>query len=113
MKKTVKRKETIINSLKSLFVQTQSGKKVFYWLFLVIVIVFHIFTSLKTVSHGGKISQLEKEKELYKNKNRALSSKLIETSSLIKLREESGNLGFVVPSRTLYINKEDSFASLP
>jgi len=78
-----------------------------------IFMVFYLFVTLQTVSSGAKLASLEKNENDLNKENRELTLQLVEASSLTKLGEKAGDLGFAKPQETKYLTQEDSVAKLP
>jgi hypothetical protein len=84
----------------------KASKKFFITLFGVLLIILNIFFTLQMSSLGVKVAILEKTYTSLEKENNLLSTKLVESSSLIRLQEKSTQLGFAKAQESLYIKAE-------
>lgn len=100
---------------KKLKIEALTGNKkpvVFMWL-VGIFIVLQVFIAVHSASSGAELSQYEKEADELHESNSELSQELIKSSSLLKTGENSEDLGYFTPQKTLYIVSDDFVAKLP
>jgi len=79
----------------------------------VAIIAAQVFFAIQSSSLGMKLASLEEERLAITKQNDDISKNLIESTSLIKIQEESQKLGFARPTNMVYINPEESVARLP
>lgn len=85
-------------------------KKNAIWLLVFMLFSLQVFFAVQTSSAGADISNIEEEVGRLQKENEELSIKLISSTSLTKLSQESEKLGFKKYENTLYLQKIDSFA---
>lgn len=88
-------------------------KKQILWLSCGLFLVCSVFLTIQGASTGVQLLVLEEEKLRLIAKNQELSTKLIESTSLLKAGEVAEELGFFQPGETLYIKEKESVANLP
>jgi len=93
------KKEKSEISLKSIFV-----------VLMAIFVGLQIFFTINISATGGQISSLEKEYEELRKEKKELQAKLVEETSLVKLREKAKEMGFVRNSSRFYIERGRSYA---
>lgn len=78
-----------------------------------VFVIAQIYFALQTATSGARLSKLESEEVSLSDKNRSLSSQLVELTSLTKASDQSTNLGFVKPQKILFAQGESFVAKLP
>lgn len=86
------------------------NRKYFYILLVGIFFVLEVLNALRSISIGLKINQLQEERSRLMKENEALSSTLINFSSLSILESGADELGFVKPVHIFYIENDEFIA---
>lgn len=88
-------------------------KKTKICLSLLLPLVLVVMASIQTSHRGSELSK--KEKEIYElmQQNEQIQMKIVKSSSLINLSENSEKYGFVIPTKVVYLDKSFKFARLP
>jgi hypothetical protein len=87
--------------------------KFILWPVLVLFFVSTILLAIEVSTLGATLVNLEQEELKLVKENRELSNQLIQASSLKKVGEKSQDLGFIKPTKILYIGKDEVVARLP
>lgn len=77
-----------------------------------VMVVLQIFTAIQTSSSGAVLADLEQQELDLIKENQELQSRIVDKSSLIRIREQSDDLGFQTPGVTFYITEQDTVALL-
>lgn len=77
---------------------------------LAIFVIFQIISAIQTSSLAAQLSHLEEEKAKLERINKDYSYEVLRASSLSKLEKRSGELGFVKPQDTLFLQLEETVA---
>ena len=85
--------------------------KISFTLLLPLVLV--IISGIQSGRKGTELSR--KEREIYElmQSNEQIQMQIVKSSSLITLSENSDELGFIVPTNVVYLDKSLAVAKLP
>lgn len=80
---------------------------------IVVLSIAQLVISNKLTTDSVELSKLEKETNLYREKNAVLEEELISEMSLTKIASSAAELGFVKINDVLSISSEIGIAKLP
>ncbi|MHA2055249.1 MAG: hypothetical protein ACW99F_16845 [Candidatus Hodarchaeales archaeon] len=106
----MKKRRKIQNKEK--YICKKKSKNIIIWFLLFAFVSSTVYLIARNVSSGGTLAQLEEEEAVLLNRRDALSHKLFEKSSLIKLQDEAEELGYTKPQDTVYIRSDDTVAAI-
>ncbi len=84
-----------------------------HWVALAAFVAVSIFFTIQTSAYGATLASLEKQSQELKDKNEELKSKMVQSSSLSLIQDRTEELGFIKPSKVLYITNEETVAKIP
>jgi hypothetical protein len=83
------------------------------WMTLFICTVITVFFAVEQATKGSEIAILEKEETTLSNQNKELTERLVQLSSLNGIEKKAEGIGFVKPSKLMYISEKEAVAKLP
>lgn len=72
-----------------------------------------VFMTIETATSGIEVRKLEETESVLTAQKSELESRIAQTRSLAELQGQSGALGFVKPTDTVYITLDEPVAKLP
>jgi len=72
-----------------------------------------VFLTVETATSGATLANLEKQETRLIQENAGLKDEIVRASSLNGFEKKSAELGFVKPSKILYITTTEEVAKLP
>ena len=82
-------------------------------MFLVLLVAAAVFLSIEAATKGAQLMYLEKEIAKVEKENKALTSSLVQDTSLTKIAQMAEELGMKRPKSIIYLNNKDTVAKLP
>jgi hypothetical protein len=91
----------------------KSTKKILAWTLGCIVLALFVFLTIETATSGATLANLEKKETAFAQENADLQDAIVRASSLNGFEKRSLELGFVKPTKILYITTTEEVAKLP
>ena len=89
------------------------NRKKLTWLALAVFVVLQVFFTIQTATSGAELATLETEREQLLKENRMLAGRLVQSTSLTEIQENTGELEFSKPKNLFYVNLDEFVAKAP
>ncbi len=91
----------------------KSLKPILFWVPAVSLLACFVFLTVETATSGAVLAKLESRESSLIQENSDLKDAVVKASSLNGVEKKSTEMGFVKPSKILYIGSQDEVARLP
>ena len=91
----------------------KSFKPTFIWILGISFLACFVYLTVETATSGAVLAGLETKEASLLQENSDLKDAVVNASSLNGIEKKSLELGFVKPSKILYINSTEEVAKLP
>jgi hypothetical protein len=96
--------------------KTQSAprnRKILIWFAVALFVILQVFFTIQTATSGAQLAALEMEEEKLLKENRLLAGKLVASTSLVDIQENTEELEFSKPENLLYVDIGEFVAKAP
>lgn len=91
----------------------KSIKPTLFWILGITLLACFVFLTVETATSGAVLAKMESRELSLAQENADLKDALVRASSLNGVEKKSVEMGFVKPSKILYINGSEEVAKLP
>ena len=93
--------------------KNKSFKTTLFWILGISFMACFVFLTVETATSGAVLAKLENQEAGLLQENSDLKDAVVRASSLNGVEKKSVELGFVKPSKILYISSIEEVANLP
>jgi len=105
-------KYRVKEKIKSKSGRKQLNLKSLMWIIILFFLILKVFFTIKTASLGAKLANIESKTHVVAERNQDLTYELVNSSSLSRVQDRAGELGFIKPGRIVYIESENPVAKV-
>ena len=91
----------------------KSIKPTLVWILGITLLACFVFLTVETATSGAVLAKLESREASLAQENADLKDAVVRASSLNGVEKKSVEMGFIKPSKILYINGSEEVAKLP
>ncbi len=84
-----------------------------HYIALAAIAAVSVFFTIQTSAYGATLAALERQALDLTEENELLQSQIVQSSSLSSINEMTEDLGFIKPTKVLYITDEETVAKVP
>lgn len=88
-------------------------KELIFTIILIVLVIANVIFTVSVSASGAELASIEKTQSEFVSKNRELTDKITNESSLSVVGEKAASLGFSKPENVVYVTAVEPVAKLP